>query len=234
MATLRAERCIPLYCVALCCVVLNSAPAAAAQVRADDEITIDGEDLRIDYGRKTMQWRNVVMTNKDGTMLVRAQEAKAHSVELSSKDSQWEFTGDVHIEVDGATLDSASATVSLKSNRLDSAHAVGSPAQFSHLLKGATQRSQGHARNIDYDAGKSQLHLTGAVWYSDGRNDINTSTLNYNLADRSIDSNPGPGERVQLHLQLDSETTVTEPAPKPEPLPATIPPASVPAPAGNK
>ena len=100
------------------------------------------------------------------------------------------------------------ATVSLKANRLDSAHAVGTPAQFSHLLKGATQRSQGHARNIDYDAGKSQLHLAGGVWYSDGRNDINTSTLNYNLTDRSIDSNPGAGERVQLHLQLGSGNAV--------------------------
>jgi lipopolysaccharide transport protein LptA len=239
MAKSRAERCVPrhrvaLHGVVLCCVALGSAIAAAAQVRSDDQIAIDGVDLRIDYGRNTLQMRNVVMKNRDGTMLITAQEAKAHSVELSARDMQWDFIGDVHIEVDGATLDAATATVNIKANGLDSAHAVGNPAQFSHLLKGATQRSQGHARNIDYDAGKSQLHLSGAVWYSDGRNDINTSTLNYNLADRSIDSNPGAGERVQLHLQLDSGTTVTKPAPKPAPVPATIPPASVPAPAGKK
>jgi lipopolysaccharide transport protein LptA len=212
----RAERWIALCCIALC-----SAGAAAAQVRTDDEITIDGVDLRIDGVRNTMQLRNVVMKNKAGTMLVRAQEAKAHSVELSSKDMQWEFSGDVHMEVDGATLDSATAVVVLKDNRLDTAHAVGTPAQFSHLPKGATQRSQGRARNIDYDAGKSMLHLTGSVWYSDGRNDINTSTLNYNMNDRSIDSNPGAGERVLLHLQLGNGNTT--PAPKPA---TPTPPAS--------
>ncbi len=139
---------------------------------------------------------------------------------------QLEFSGNVHIEVDGAILDSATATVSVKANRLDNAHVVGAPAQFSHLLKGATQRSQGRARNIDYDAAKSQLRLSGAVWYSDGRNDINTSTLNYNMSDRSIDSNPGAGERVLLHLQLgDGNAPGSRPAPKPA-TPATPPPAA--------
>jgi lipopolysaccharide transport protein LptA len=208
MATSRVER-----WAALCCVACISATAVAAQVRADDQVTVDGEDLRIDYARNTMQLRNVVMQNRDGTMLIRAQEAKAHSVELSAKEGQWEFSGAVHIEVDGAILDSTTATISLKSNRLDSAHVVGTPAQFSHLLKGATQRSQGHARSIDYDAGKSLLHLAGGVWYSDGRNDINTSTLNYNMNDRSIDSNPGAGERVLLHLQLGDGKTPATPAP---------------------
>jgi lipopolysaccharide transport protein LptA len=225
MAISRAE-----LRVALCCVAFISAAAAAAaaQVRTDDQVAIDGEDLRIDYGRNTLQLRNVVMKNKEGTMLISAREAKAHSVELSSRDSQWEFSGDVHIEADGAILDSATATVNLKSNRLDSAHVAGTPAQFSHLLKGATQRSQGHARTIDYDAGKSQLHLAGGVWYSDGRNDINTSTLNYNMSDRSIDSNPGAGERVQLHLQLGTGTTT------PATPPATKPAPPVPPPAGKK
>jgi lipopolysaccharide transport protein LptA len=186
MATSRAER-----WVALCCAALLSAAAAAAQVRSDDEVTIDG------------------------TMLVRAREARAHSVELSAKAGQWEFSGDVHIEVDGAILDSATAEIILKANRLDSAHVVGTPATFSHLLKGATQRSQGRALTMDYDADKSQLRLAGDVWYSDGRNDISTSTLNYNMNDRSIDSNPGAGERVLLHLQLESGAT-----------PATTPPAA--------
>lgn len=218
MAISRAE-----LRVALCCVAFISAVAAAAQVRTGDQVAIDGEDLRIDYGRNTLHLRNVVMKNMDGTMLIRAQDAKAHSVELSSKDSQWDFSGDVHIEIDGAILDSATATVNLKSNRLDSAHVAGTPAQFSHLLKGATQRSQGHARTIDYDAGKSQLHLAGGVWYSDGRNDINTSTLNYNMNDRSIDSNPGSGERVLLHLQLGNGTATPATTPAKPPTPAPPP-----------
>jgi lipopolysaccharide transport protein LptA len=205
---------------ALACLACGSAGAIAAQPRPAGQIDVDGDHLHVDYQRNTLQLKNIVMTDKEGTILIRAQDAKAHSVELSAKDMQWEFSGDVHMEFNGATLDSATATVSFKNNLLDNAHAVGTPAQFSHQLKGATQRSQGHARTIDFDAAKSQLHLAGGVWYSDGTNDINTSSLNYNLADRSIDSNPGAGERVRLHLQL-GKGTVT-PAPK----------ASTPPPAG--
>jgi len=224
MATSHAER-----WMALCCVALLSAGATAAQIRADDEITIEGENLRIDYGRSTLQMSNVIMKNRDGTMLIRAQEAKSRGVELSARDMQLEFSGNVHIEVDGAILDSATATVTVKNNRLETAHAVGTPAQFSHLLKGATQRSQGRARNIDYDAARSQLRLSGAVWYSDGRNDINTSTLNYNMSDRSIDSNPGAGERVLLHLQMGDGNAPGSKAPPKSATPATpatTPPAS--------
>ncbi|MEO8309167.1 MAG: LptA/OstA family protein [Pseudomonadota bacterium] len=213
MAALRTDlRWAALGCAAF---LGMSTGAAAAQLRPGELIDIDGEDLRIDYQRNTLQLRKIVMKNSDGTMLIRAQEAKAHSVEMSTKDSQWEFSGDVHIEVNGAILDSATATVTFKANGLDSAHAVGTPAQFSHMLKGATQRSQGRARTIDYDADKAQLHLSGGVFYSDGRNDINTSMLNYNMADRSIDSSPGAGERVRLHLQLGSAPAGAPPAANP-------------------
>ncbi len=225
MATFRTEACA---WAAVCCLAGYSAGVVAAQPRSVGQFDVEGEDLRIDYQRNTMQLKKIVMTDKLGTMLIRAQDAKAHSVDLSAKDMQWEFSGDVHIEFNGATLDSATATVSFKDNMLESAHAVGAPAQFSHLLKGATQRSQGRAHTIDYDAAKSQLHLAGGVWYSDGTNEINTSTLNYNLANRSIDSNPGTGERVRLHLQL-GKGTVT-PAPKAAPPPTGAAPATAPGP----
>ena len=78
---------------------------------------------------------------------------------------------------------------------------------FSHQLKGATQRNQGRAGTIDYDAGKSLLRLDGGAWYSDGRNEITSPFLVYNLADRSLEKEAREGERVILTIRPGTSTT---------------------------
>lgn len=199
------------------CIVLGlglvSAATSAAQVRQDDWIIVNTGGMKIS-ANNTLQLRDAIITNRQETMMIRAKEANAQGVELSFNNSQWEFRGDVHIEVDGAVLDATTATVRFSSNRLGTAHVVGSPAQFSHLLKGSTQRNQGRAGTIDYDAGKSLLRLDGGAWYSDGRNEINSPYLVYNLGDRSLEKEAREGERVILTIRPG-----TSPAPTPPPPP---------------
>jgi lipopolysaccharide transport protein LptA len=157
--------------------------------------------MRIDYEGNTLKLGNVIIANGLGTMMIRAQEATAHGVELSFNDSVWEFRGDVHIEVEDAILDATTATVTFTANRLGSALVVGEPAQFSHQLKGTTQRNQGHAATIEFDARKAQVLMAGGAWYSDGRNEVNTPTLVYSLADRSLEHTVAEGERVRMTIR---------------------------------
>ena len=199
--------------------VLGLGLASAAQVRQDDWIIVNTGGMKIS-ANNTLQLRDAIITNRQETMMIRAKEANAQGAELSFNNSQWEFRGDVHIEVDGAVLDAATATVRFTSNRLGTAHVVGSPAKFSHLLKGSTQRNQGRAGTIDYDAGKSLLRLDGGAWYSDGRNEITSPFLVYNLGDRSLEKEAREGERVILTIRPGTSST---PAP-------TTPPASPQAP----
>jgi lipopolysaccharide transport protein LptA len=199
-----------------------SAAASAAQLRQDDVIVVNTGGMKISAGN-TLQLRDgITITNKQETMMIRAREADAQGTELSFNNSQWEFRGDVHIEVDGAVLDAATATVRFASNRLGSARVVGSPATFSHLLKGSTQRNQGRAGTIDYDAGKSLLRLDGGAWYSDGRNEITSPFLVYNLADRSLEKEAREGERVILTIRPGTATAPATPSPAPD-SPAPVP-----------
>lgn len=233
MASSRAEawRRLTLLCMALACIELVFALAcpglaSAAQLRPDDTIKLSADSMRIDYDSHTLKVTNVNIANQQGTMLIRAREARAHGVELSFSNSQWDFSGDVHIEVDGAILDANTATVNFKGN-LDSAQVAGNPATFSHPLKGGTQRNQGHAGTIDYDARKGQVHLSGGAWYTDGRNEFNSPTLAYNLADRSLEHKVVPGERVQMIIRPGTGSAPATPPPATSP-PATSPPATSP------
>jgi lipopolysaccharide transport protein LptA len=101
---------------------------------------------------------------------------------------------------------------------------VGNPATFSHQLKGATQRNEGRAGTIDYDGGKSLLRLDGGAWYSDGRNEITSPFLVYNLADRSLEKEAREGERVILTIRPGTSTTPLPASPSPAPNPPPSPP----------
>jgi lipopolysaccharide transport protein LptA len=225
MASLHAESLRRGALSFVACLGLGLA-ASAAQLRQDDSIIVNTGGMKISASN-TLELRDgIIITNKQETMMIRAREADAQGVELSFNNSQWEFRGDVHIEVDGAVLDAATATVRFASNRLGSARVVGSPATFSHVLKGATQRNQGRAGTIDYDAGKSLLRLDGGAWYSDGRNEITSPFLVYNLSDRSLEKEAREGERVILTIRPGTSTQ-TSPSPAPPTAPTT-PPAQPP------
>jgi len=222
MALLHAEswRRHALFAVACIGLGLVSAATSAAQVRQDDWIIVNTGGMKVSASN-TLELRDgIIITNRQETMMIRAKEANAQGVELSFNNSQWEFSGDVHIEVDGAVLDADTATVRFTANRLGNARVVGSPAKFSHVLKGSTQRNQGRAGTIDYDAGKSLLRLDGGAWYSDGRNEITSPFLVYNLADRSLEKEAREGERVILTIRPGTSST---PAPAPTPPPASPP-----------
>lgn len=210
MANSRADtvRGMLLACVA--CVAPDL--ASPAQVPPEDWIIeFQADRTSIDYAAHTLTITRPNIANQQGTMLIRAQQAVAQSVELSFNDSQWEFSGDVHIEIDGVVLDAVTATARFKANRLDSALVVGTPAQFSHLLKGSSQRNQGHANSIEFEAGKAQVRLIGDAWYSDGRNEIRAPRHTYNLLDRSLDSEGLDGDRVRMTIR--PETTAAPKAP---------------------
>jgi lipopolysaccharide transport protein LptA len=185
--------------------------AAPAQVRPEDWIIeFQADRTSIDYEAHTLRITRPSIANQQGTMLIRANEAVAHSVELSFNNSEWEFIGDVHIEIDGVVLDAATATGKFKANRLDSALVVGTPAQFSHLLKGSSQRNQGRANSIEFDAARAQVRLVGDAWYSDGRNEIRAPRHTYNLVDRSLESEGLAGDRVRMTIRPEA----SPPAPK--------------------
>jgi lipopolysaccharide transport protein LptA len=187
-----------------------TAPAPAAATK-DQELKVVSDTFRIDSTANTVRMTNVTISNVQGTMTIAAQKAVAKGVELNFNDSEIEFSGAVHIHFQDGDLDSDTAHVKFVSNQVDSAHAVGAPAKFSQLPAGDVQRREGHANIIDYDAGHAKLHFSGAVWFFDGRNEMNPGTLTYGLVDKSIDA-----DRVRMTIrqgQTPARATPAVPAP---------------------
>jgi lipopolysaccharide transport protein LptA len=210
MADFPTERRRRLRALALLAGMALLSPSGAAQLTApvtEANIDVEGSNPKVNLNAGTLMMRDVTLRQGPGT-LIRAQETSASGLGEGYENSQWEFKGAVHIEFNGAVLDADSAVAQFVGNRIQQVRVMGSPAHFSHQLKDAAQRNQGRAQTIDYNAATGQVRLAGGAWYSDGRNEVNTATMLYNVTDGSFTNestaeDPGrviltirPGKRV--------------------------------------
>ena len=173
--------------------IRTAVPAEAAPPPSDLDIIVDAAGIEIDSEANRLRMPKVEI--RQGKMLIRADEALAKGVEASFRNTEWEFRGSVHIEFDGGKLDAARATAKFVGNKLESALATGSPATFSHQLKGSERRNSGRANSIEYDVKRGRMRMAGKAWYTDGRSEFTTEGIVYNLANRAIESEPGSRPR---------------------------------------
>ena len=217
--------------LAIAALVVAGHPAEAAGISREP---IDWHaDGGVDFGGESsdalVMKRPVV---RQGTTRLTAAKATATGVDQDAGNSSWEFTGDVHLEFDGAELnaDSAnvvfangrltsvvvqrvggkpvhvefenalldveSAKVTFVDNRINNIVALGKPAQFSHQLGKSDARANGRANQIDYDARKSSVLLTGDLRFTKGPHTVETQLLKYNLDDGSFSTQNMPGSGV--------------------------------------
>ena len=104
-------------------------------------------------------------------------------------------------------------------NRLERALATGSPATFSHQLKGSERRNSGRANSIEYDVKRGRMRMAGKAWYTDGRSEFTTEGIVYNLANRAIESEPGPGPDSRVRMRIRGDTVETVPPAEPAATP---------------
>ncbi|MGC4029842.1 MAG: LptA/OstA family protein [Steroidobacteraceae bacterium] len=172
---------------ALCCAfaVLAAEPAA---------LDIEAGSLQVDTAANRLLLRPVEI--RQGAMSIRAEEAWVNGVEVNFSNTEWRFSGAVHITFEGGELDASEATAKFVANRLQNAHVTGAPATFAQPGTDGAPASRGRATTIDYDVPQSRVRLTGDVWFTDGRGEFATrAPLTYSLTDRSVSS-----ERVQIRI----------------------------------
>lgn len=210
MAALRTERLVRhlllLVATALAApVALPAAAALPATAALAGEYRIEADGLELDYSNRTLRMPNIVIRQESpqGTLLIRAREATAKGTEPSFESAVWNFSGDVHIEYAGGQLDADSAQLTFERNRLQHARVDGAPARFSHQLPDSTQTNRGSARRIEMDVPTSRVRLSGNAWYTDGRNEVTTEAIVYNMKDRSWESERGslPENRVIMTIR---------------------------------
>jgi len=188
----------------------GAAWAAQGKVTLDNRtpIEFEGGCFKANLGAGTLESCDAVLRQGPRT-LIRAKNASARGLSSEGlEDGQWQFSNGVHIEFEDAVLDADSATVVFADNRLKEVQVKGTPeapARFSHQVKDAPQRNQGRAATIDYEAASATLRLAGGTWYTDGRNEVNTASMLYNMNDGSFGNVAGPneGDRVRITIRPD-------------------------------
>ncbi len=191
--------------------------AAQGKLTLDNQTPIEFEGgaacFRANFSAGTLESCDVTLRQGDQA-LIRAKNASARRLSEGYEDGEWQFTNGVHIEFQDAVIDADSATVLFADNRLKEVHvkgATGQPARFSHQLKDSPRRNQGRAATIDYDSVAATLRLAGGTWYTDGRNEVNTASLIYNMNDGSFSNATGPGDSDRVRITIRPDKRVPPP-----------------------
>lgn len=173
--------------VLLAAAVVVSGVAAAQLPARDAPISLDAASSDFDYRNNVLVFRKVRITQ--GDISVAADEATATG--LNFENSQWNFRGQVHIEMSNGTLDSDTATVRFANNQIANARIVGRPASFEQRQLANGQLAEGRAGSIEYDIAKGTVRLSDQAWLSDGKSEIRGQTLVYNILEERVLANPG-------------------------------------------
>jgi lipopolysaccharide transport protein LptA len=188
-----------------------AAPATHAKTEErPPEITYDASSMQADYKTHMMRWTDI--TIRYGKMTVQADRALATASDF--KNSRWTFDGNVRINAEPrGTLRSDEAVVEFQDNQLKRATATGNPAEFDQKREDSDAVTHGRADQIVYDVApgivrlSSDRHPDDRAWVSDGRSDIRSPVIVYNLREERVEattssgSTSGPNRRV--HVTID-------------------------------
>jgi lipopolysaccharide transport protein LptA len=199
----------------LAALLLCLQPVLAAKVepRIDKEtqLEIEGVNVQHNLNAGTLRARGVTIT-QGSTMTIRAAVANGRGLKEGYGNSSWDLSGGIHIEFNNVVLDADSATVEFADQRIATIRAQGKPSRFSHQQKDSDKR-EGRATDISYDARTGNLRLAGGTWLSDGRHEIQTNVLLYNLNDGVISNDRKSGDSSPTRIIIPGKTP-TIPTPR--------------------
>jgi len=165
---------------------------------SDQPIKVDAASSEVDYRSNTIAFRDIVITQ--GTTRVAAEHANATG--LNFLDSQWTFSGNVRINVEGGSLDSEKAVVSFVDNRVSKAVITGEPATFEQKLKGEGRLARGRAGEIEYDLRQGTVRLTKDAWLSDGRDELTNQLIVYDIAGERVQAQAVARDPQRVHITI--------------------------------
>ncbi len=181
---------------AVALLVMTALPAVA-QVNLDPTLPISLDADSSDFDRR----RNLVVFTglriSQGPLQISADRAQASQIDFEN--SQWEFAGNVRIELENSELQASEATLTFLGFRLTRAVATGSPARFEDSGTASGRLIRGRAGQLEYDLPQGVIRLSQGAWLSEGGNEITGATLLYNVPDERILAE-GEGDRVRITI----------------------------------
>jgi lipopolysaccharide transport protein LptA len=188
--------------------------AAKVEPRIDKEtpLEIAGTNMQHNLNTGTLRARDVTITQGPETT-IRAAVANGRGLKNGFDNSSWELSGAIHIEFDDLVLEADAATVVFSEQRIATVHVQGKPARFTHQQKDA-RKNEGRASTIDYEQRTGNLRLAGNTWLFDGRNEVQSSALLYNLNDGVISNDRKSGDSGPVKIIIRPGKPPTIPTPR--------------------
>ena len=162
------------------------APAIVLAQAGDDDlrVSLDAEWSSFDRQSNTMMFRGLRIAQ--GAFMIEADEAVASDLDFDR--SEWEFNGNVRIDLDTAMIESSRAEIRFESHELLLVELRGEPARFEDRNPERGDPIQGGAEVLRYESAEGTLRMTGGAWLSEGPNEFRGCDLIYDLDEKKITS----------------------------------------------
>lgn len=180
-------------------VAVSAAPAGRKPDFGQQGIDFDAASFVVDYKSQTAEYKDVVIRDED----IKVQADRAHAAGLNLDDTQWTFAGNVRVESEQrGSLHSDQAVVEFKNNRISKVTVEGSPAEFEQKRADSDEMTHGHAGEIVYNVNDGTVRLTKDAWLSDGRREINSELLVYNIREQKVEGSTPAGADGRVHITI--------------------------------
>lgn len=182
------------------------APAIAQAQDEDLRVSLDAEWSSFDRQSNTMMFRGLRIAQ--GDFSIEADEAVASDLDFDR--SEWEFNGNVRIDLDTAVIESSRAEVVFQTHDVLVLELQGDPAEFRDQNPERGDPITGGAEVLRYESAERTLRMTGGAWLSEGPNEFTGCDLIYDIDDKKITSGSSEcGEPVVITILPPSDDADT-------------------------
>ena len=161
-------------------------------------ISAQGDDLRLpisldadssEYdGKSTMVvFQGLRLTQ--GSMGIEADEGRASKLDF--KDSVWQLSGNVTIDVENGHIECDSADLTFSEYQLVLATITGTPASFEMQRPNSPDPTYAEAGRLEYDLVKGIIVFSEQATITENGNQISSSYLVYNIKEQLINAQSG-------------------------------------------
>lgn len=180
-------------------IALAAEPTAQKPGLEQQSIHLDATSAVADYKTQTAEYKDIVIRDED----IKVQADRAHAAGLNMDNTQWTFEGNVRVESEQrGNLHSDQAVVEFRNNRIAKVTVDGSPAEFEQKRADSDLMTHGHAGEIVYDVSAGTVRLTKDAWLSDGRNEISSELLLYNMREQKVQGSAPAGTDGRVHITI--------------------------------
>jgi len=177
---------------------MPGSPAIGQQAGEPLPISLDADSSSFDRRSNTVSFRGLRISQ--GSLGIEADNALATGLDFEN--SEWQFAGNVRINIESAKILAGTAELQFVNHQLLSAALRGEPARFADVAQETGEPIIGQANLFQYDTASGTIRMTEQAFLSEGPNEISGCDLLYDLGRETITASSSDcGQPVRMTIQ---------------------------------